>query len=125
MKNFQRTIAFCLRFCNNSKAKSERTSGSLKVYELQKALNIIIKYLQRKYCSHEISLLKNNKEITDKGLLSLSPFLDEFGILPVGGRLSNAEIPLSQKYPILLPPNDHTVTLMLKREHTKLYHAGP
>ncbi|KAJ8928095.1 hypothetical protein NQ314_019375 [Rhamnusium bicolor] len=105
--------------------KAEKRSGSLKVYELQDSLDVIIKFLQQKHFSHEISFLKDNKAITNKGLLSLSPFLDQSGILRVGGRLSNAEIPYSQKYPILFPSKNHVVTLMIKREHRDSLSAYP
>lgn len=121
----QRTLAFCLRFCNNTKPGAENISGTLKVSELQNSLNVIIKYIQQKCFSREISSLKNNRAIDNKSLCSLSIFLDDSGIIRVGGRLTNADIPYSQKYPILLPSNNHVVKLMLRREHFRLYHAGP
>ena len=43
----------------------------------------------------------------------------------VGGRLANADICYAQKHPILLPSKCHVVNIMLRREHLKLFHAGP
>lgn len=37
-------------------------------------------------------------------------------MLDFGGRLSNADISYTQKYPILLPSNNHIVTLLLRRK---------
>lgn len=121
----QRVIAVCIRFCKNSRKNSEKIYGPLEVQELQNSFNAIIKSLQEIHFSTEIDILKNGKLIKNKSILSLTPFLDSSGILRVGGRLSNADIPYSQKYPILLPANDHVVTLLLRREHLRLYHAGP
>ena len=121
----QRIIAFCLRFLHNKFSKDQKLTGPLKVHELQKALIAIIKNIQQKYFSQEIRDLESNKVLQNKQLRCLNPFLDDSGIMRVGGRLSNANIPFSQKHPILLPSKCHVVNILLKREHLKLYHAGP
>lgn len=119
----QRVVAYCLRFRNNCK-NVEKKHGPIEVSELHDALIVILKLLQEKYFFDEINLLKKGKPLSNKRLLVLSPFLDETGILRVGGRLDNADISYCQKYPALLPANSHVVALMLQREHIRLYHAG-
>lgn len=121
----QRTVAMCLRFANNCFPRNKKLQGALKVVELQNSLNVIIKILQSKYFSQELHDLKHNKVLRNKHLKGLCPFLDEIGIMRVGGRLSNANIPYSQMHPILLPSKCHVVNLMLKKEHLRLYHGGP
>lgn len=70
------------------------------------------------------SLLQTS--FSNKQLLKLHPFLDDNGILRVGGRLTYADLlTFNQKHPILLPSKNRIVQLLLKREHIRLCHAGP
>ena len=54
----------------------------------------------------------------------LNPFIDEFGILRVGGRLDNAYISYDQKHQIILPSKHRFTHLLIKNEHNRLLHAG-
>lgn len=45
-------------------------------------------------------------------------------MLRVGGRLENANINYSKKYPILLPHNNHLTDLIIRHEHIKNWHTG-
>ncbi|KAJ8976397.1 hypothetical protein NQ317_003947 [Molorchus minor] len=98
--------------------------GPLKVNELRNALIFIIKVTQINSFSYELSQLKGKQPISNASIASLNPFIDQDELLRVGGRLSNANIPFNQKYPILLPAKNHVVTLLLRKEHLRLYHAG-
>lgn len=54
-----------------------------------KALNLIIKQEQYVHFSQEIKNLKQNRDIVSP-LKLLHPFLDDQGLLRVGGRLQNS-----------------------------------
>ncbi|XP_071056457.1 uncharacterized protein [Onthophagus taurus] len=98
----KRVIGYCLRWKNQL---SERISGDLTVAELKEAELTIIK-------------MKNSQ------LKKLNPFLDEKGLIRVGGKLCNALIEIEHKHPYLLP-NDHYITHLIMREtHEKLLHCG-
>ena len=58
-----------------------------------KAQTVCIQLIQIRMCPKEISLLRNRESVS-KGstLIALNPFLDEKGILRVGGRLTNAPL---------------------------------
>lgn len=120
----QRVIAFCLRFINNSNINCQKFQGPLTVNELQKSKTVIIKILQRHCFAQEIQELTSQHPVSNKSILQLAPFLDNSGLLRVGGRLSHSDLATNQKYPILLPSKNHTVSLLLKREHLVLGHAG-
>ena len=47
----------------------------------------------------------------------LEPFLNEEGLLPVGGRLKNAPLPEKAQHPIILPKNHHISRLVARRAH--------
>ena len=56
--------------------------------------------------------------------LQLNLFLDEGGLWRCGGRLGNADLPYSTRYPILLP-RDHPVTpLIVSDAHRRVLHNG-
>ncbi|XP_030750245.1 uncharacterized protein LOC115878029 [Sitophilus oryzae] len=57
-------------------------------------------------------------------LLSLNPFLDDEGILRVGGRLSQSNFSFDVKHPILLSSKHHLTKLLFRHEHLRLFHAG-
>jgi hypothetical protein len=54
----------------------------------------------------------------------LSLFEDELGLLRCRGRLKNADIPYTVRYPLLIPKK-HSLTLLLVRQaHEKVFHNG-
>lgn len=72
----------------------------------------------------EIEALSKNESIDRKSsLLNLNPFLED-GLIKVGGRLNCANIPESQKHPIVLPKEHHITKLIILNEHLKRFHAG-
>ena len=69
---------------------------------LNRAENEIIRKLQCKYCSREISCIHNNFNLPKTSSLEkLHPIIDEAGILRVGGRLSHAITSYDVKYPVV------------------------
>ncbi|XP_037388700.1 uncharacterized protein LOC119262023 [Pygocentrus nattereri] len=75
------------------KGKKQRTNESTSLEERKEAEIVIVKLVQEEAFPNEIKSLKANKVISkskNSKLYKLSPFLDEEGILRVGGRLSQA-----------------------------------
>ena len=57
-------------------------------------------------------------------LLQFSPYIDDNGVIPVGGRLKNMEAAYRYKHPILLP-KDHLFTqLVVNHCHIDIGHGG-
>ncbi|XP_043286900.1 uncharacterized protein [Venturia canescens] len=123
-EKLERVVAYCLRWKFNT--LGTKRNGSLTVKELEHAEKAIVKMTQQEAFLPEYKALKQNKQIP-KGskLVALSPFLDGEGIIRVGGRLSNANIPETQKYSMVLPDRHHVTTIMMRREHLRLHHCGP
>lgn len=119
----KRIIAFCKRFANNCQKRG--LSGQLTVQELQEAEVSIIRIIQLNSYGQEIKKLKQNEPISTKSkILMLKPFLDEKGLLRVGGRLRNAPISSEQKHPIILPSKHFVTQLIIKNMHIQLLHCG-
>lgn len=130
LNKLQRVIAYCFRFKNNLLARvhknsTEITSGSLKVCELSKAMAYLVKMCQSEVFGKDIHELNSHGKVNSNSkLLCLNPFLDDEGIIRVGGRLKNAQLSYSQKHQILLPSR-HTLTeLIIRAEHIKCLHSG-
>ena len=122
-----RVSGWILRFAHNTRSKHKaRTSGELTCDEVIASENLIVKLVQRNSFSDEINLLtsKGSLPINHK-LSTLSPFIDEDGMLRVGGRLNNARIPAGAKNQLILP-KDHSVTrLLVTHNHFQNGHVGP
>lgn len=54
---------------------------------------------------------------SDCKILNLNPFLDNDGVLRVGGRLAKSELPYDTKHPIILPKRDRFTTLLIDDSH--------
>ncbi|XP_076230178.1 uncharacterized protein LOC143175315 [Nomia melanderi] len=125
-----RITSYCLRFINNvRKSKTNKVtrsgSSSLSVVELQEAQKTLIRVVQATTFPNESLALSKNQSIPKQSpLQALAPFIDETGIIRVGGRLSNAPITYNKRHPILLPAKHHLTDLIIKGEHNRLLHAG-
>lgn len=86
---------------------------------------IAFRLLQKTYFPTEIRNLKKGKSVeSDSCLKSMNPFIDGYGILRVGGRLDNSELPYSQKHPIILPGKSQITTNIIKDAHLDTHHGG-
>lgn len=119
-----RIVAYCKRFTKNCRMASEqRTSGPLTCKELCNATFIIVKAVQEECFNTEIRQLKKSEPLNAfSRLLCLNPFIDEDGIVRVGGRLRKANLEFSAKHQILA--KHHVTDLILRYEHVKQLHAG-
>lgn len=55
---------------------------------------------------------------------NLDPYLDQDGILRVGGRIERAAMTQNEKHPIILPRKHHFTTLLIRSAHMKTFHGG-
>lgn len=94
--------------------------------ELTIAEHYWIRLIQQQAFAHELNSLQRDKPLSHKSkLLSLSPFVDQTGILRVGGRLKNSNVQMTQRHPILLPTHNRFTQMLIKQEHQTNLHAGP
>lgn len=125
-----RITAYVFRFVQNLKSSRtdilSRTKGNLTTEELSRSKYHWIKVSQMQGFPNEINALKLNTTVHRSSCLkTLSPFLDEDGLIRVGGRLAYAPISNARKHPIVLP-SDHKVTrLIFEGYHHEQLHCGP
>ncbi|XP_067685296.1 uncharacterized protein [Haliotis asinina] len=89
---------------------------------LDRAEVAIIKHVQRQHFPEEMKRTESRKNVSTR-LRKLDPVVVE-GILRVGGRLSQAEISLDAKHPIILPKESHVTTLIIRDIHNQVGHLG-
>ena len=122
--------AWCMRFPNNLKARSNQSDLILTCHlnstELRAAEHLFFKQSQSLLFEHEVSQLQSFQPISNKSrLIPLSPFLCQDGLLRVGGRLSKENPSKSQTHPIILYHKCSLVLSMFKYNHVALSHCGP
>lgn len=121
-----RVTTYCLRFVHNIRYKDTKISSTLSATELDASRKRLVMISQIQSFPKEYISLQHGKQLSSSSkILSLSPFLAHDNLIRVGGRIKNANLPYSQKHPILLH-NKHTITkLLLLHEHERLLHCGP
>lgn len=123
----QRVTAMILRFSFNCKhVKQLRRTGWTTTAELIDATNRLIQITQQHAFSAEISTCSAGTPVAARSpLKSLNPFLDEAGILRVGGRINNANVSFDTRHPAILPKKCDLTDLLINYTHMKNLHSGP
>ncbi|GFU83016.1 integrase catalytic domain-containing protein [Trichonephila clavipes] len=121
----QRVIAWCKRFIEKARHPMCRTMGPLNSKELSESLKCIIKNIQRTSFYNEIQYLEKGIPLPNScKLLNLNPFLDDSGLLRVGGRLRNSPIPRNKKHPMIIPTNHNFTYIIINHFHILYFHTG-
>lgn len=126
--NFEKIIrimSYVQRFIHNSKKENSHLGlhGNLWPKELNSALQTIIKLDQKRHFQEELKILKSHGTLKCH-LKSLNPFIDSLGLMRVGGRLQNSNLPFNQQHPIILPKKSNITRMIILKEHLRLKHAG-
>lgn len=121
-----RVTALCQRFARNLRVPpDQRSFRVLSTHELANARTFWIKKVQSEAFSEDITLMRDNKPLPRRSQLrTLTPFLDQEGVLRVGGRLRNAPLPFEEKHPAILPKRAHLSSLLVDAAHTATLHGG-
>ncbi|BES97774.1 Pao retrotransposon peptidase [Nesidiocoris tenuis] len=120
----RRVVAWSLRFAYNCTHPSEKHSGALEAGELQNAEDCLIRRTQQHFLKDQLKDVQSHKP-KDRLTKTLGLFIDPKGILRVGGRLSNADLPFQAQHPALLPKDSHLTKIIIASAHEQLLHVGP
>lgn len=112
-----RIVIYVLRF-------AKKLPKQFNVSHLEYAEFSVIRHLQSVHFANEIAKYKKGI-LLPRSFLRLNAFVDNQGVLRVGGRLTNASIAYDSQHPILLPRRDHIVNLIIDYYHRKYLHTGP
>jgi hypothetical protein len=122
-----RVVAYCRKCINNCRhSKANRQIATLTTQDLDQALTYCVKRVQQTSYSQEIKDLMEQQEVgTTSSLKTLRPFVDQEGLLRVGGRLQQSSLPYQAIHQMILPASHHFTKLIVSAEHIRLHHAGP
>ena len=123
----KRVVAWIIRFLSNCRISEEdREAKCLTVEEINDAEHLIIKDVQATDFGDELSLLSKGQQVPKSSKLApLSPFVDSEGVLRVGGRLGDLNIPLAMKHPPILARSHPATRLLIDWTHRRNGHVGP
>lgn len=124
LTRLERVIAYCFRFAFSRRI--QRTTGPLTLFEIDRASYCIIKISQIQSFGDEMQIISSGRQLKKgSALLNLNPFIDDSGLLRVGGRLAQSDYVYNKKHPIVLSAKHKFTELLFSREHVRLLHAGP
>lgn len=97
----------------------------LTVEEFNQAQNVVIRTIQQDVYSEDIKCVQiKEKLLKTSPLKNLDPYLDENGLLRVGGRIPDSNLTQGEKNPLLIPGHHHVAVLLIKHYHNKVHHQG-
>lgn len=115
-----------VQFCNVRKPRSPKEVGLPNAQDLREALRCWTRYTQSLVFKDEIERCKVGDELLVKSKLrKLRPFIDQHGLLRVGGRLGKPELPWETKHPIILLKDNYFTKLVIEQAHRHTLHGGP
>ena len=90
------------------------------------AKQAILKIIQHDYFFDEIADLNSHKSVKkSSSLVKLAPFLDEDGLLRIGGRLQESlTLSFYEKHPVIAPKTSHIAKLIIGHCHQLAAHQG-
>lgn len=107
-----------------SKCRRQQFSGPcLSSSGLHDALFVLVRSSQN-WSFADLRLALTRGSPVCRTVAQLRPFIDEHGVIRVGGRLQNSELSDNQKHPILLAKSSHLSLLIVCHWHTATCHAG-
>ena len=94
-------------------------NDSIDTEMIQKAQEKIFLLVQAESFANEIKQLKSEKKMVPEssGISQLDPFLDNRGILPVGGRLRKSNLTEEENNPVILPKKCAVSNMIIQWSH--------
>ncbi|XP_055633006.1 uncharacterized protein LOC129773424 [Toxorhynchites rutilus septentrionalis] len=122
-----RIVAYCLRFAHHCRNPNDRKDSIILFPdELQLAKMALTRIAQAERFPDEIKSLQLQQRVDRKSNLKrLFPFLDNYGILRVGGRLRFSNESYTAKHPAVLPDHHPFTDMVIQFFHYQNFHSGP
>ena len=109
-----RVVALCLKWVKTFRSKTRIARDVLSVSDLEDAKISVVRLVQV-----PLHLLLNSPLMQQH-----SPFVDDYGVIHVGGRPSRLSGPTDFKHPVILIKNSPFSALVIRRSHSLTGHGG-
>lgn len=125
--NMVRVVARMYRFIDRCRQREPNLHPSLflTINEIDRATRSIIIESQRIHFSVLLRELVTGVRVSSKPLARLAPFIDDGGVIRVGGRLRHSSLSYNSKHPVLIAKHSHLAMLICRRWHQITCHSGP
>ncbi|XP_029161043.1 uncharacterized protein LOC114932808 [Nylanderia fulva] len=116
--------ALILRFVKLTRRQLPCTELLYTTRLMTEAKTFWIKVIQSSLYATELHLLRAEQRLPrSSSLLSLDPFIDDDGIIRMGGRLMHAPLTFAQKHPVILSQTPLT-RIIVRDAHLRTLHGG-
>ena len=121
-----KVTAIVLRFVANLKSKDTKQTGPLTAVELHTAKMKWVKDCQQQVYYNEFTNMCSHSSAPKRLPLvrQLHLFIDEDDFIRCGGRIHNAPLYQTTRFPHLLPPKHPLTAMIICNSHVRLFHAG-
>ncbi|XP_053391269.1 uncharacterized protein LOC128554075 [Mercenaria mercenaria] len=118
--------ALCLLMCRADKAKRNQGSFNDIVEKRELAEKLILRETQRDAYSQEYKCLTERRPLQrNSSIASLNPYVDDSGLIRVGGRLNkSADLSSNERNPVIVSGRQHVATLLVRYYHERVCHQG-
>ncbi|XP_076287403.1 uncharacterized protein LOC143212445 [Lasioglossum baleicum] len=119
-----RITAWCLRW-RNRMPQNESQGLQLRPEELRQAELRLTRLAQHCDYADVVTALSTRRPIgRSTRLLAMAPFLDDQGILRVGGRIKHSLLSYDEQHPVILAPESPLTHLIIEHHHRRTLHGG-
>ena len=98
--------------------------GTIKTNEMISAEERWIASAQQTAYPRQLTILLAGKELCNKQLSPLPPFIDQSGLLRVGGRIGLSQQPYERYHTLIIPGKLLLTKSIIHSKHLRLLHAG-
>ncbi|XP_011053785.1 PREDICTED: uncharacterized protein LOC105145719 [Acromyrmex echinatior] len=124
-----RVTSWCLRWRHRSRSirsvDNQLHGLALLPAELDAVLLQWIRVVQSRYYQEEMTAIENKRGLARSShLRTLSPYMNEHGVLRVGGRLKHAALSFDERHPLIVPPRSWLTRLLVEAYHRRTLHGG-
>lgn len=106
------------------KPHETKWKSTIAVEDLVAAELSIVQSVQNCELAEEMDSLKDSKPVKRSSpIYKLDPFVRD-GIIRVGGRMKNSELPYDAKHPVLIPKTSPIAKMIIRHHHNKVGHLG-
>lgn len=112
-------------YCRRMVPKNRRSTKVLAADEIEAARRVWLRLVQEFEFGNVKKFVQNQHTIRQQGLQKLQPFVDEHGIMRIGGRLGHATLAYEQQHPTIITGKTAIGWLIIKDAHERVCHGGP
>ena len=127
LSKLERITVHVLRFIEKSKGKRGKKSiqPHCLVSELRQARYTCVRCVQQQIFQKEYGALSQQRKLaTNSSLVKLSPYMDQSGVIRVGGRLDRSTLNHDEKHPMILPSNHPFTVAVIRHYHEIFMHSS-